>query len=119
MKGKIKVLVLSPDKAPEVREIKDDMDQIRSIVGGYVEAHYWTIGGYENNGGWDTAILCDEDGKLKGKPFCIAIGPHVFVGTIILASRKGAILESLEEKKITRWTAEWHEQHKKETNDND
>lgn len=115
MKGKFKVLVLSPDKEPEVREIRreNELETVQEIVGGYVEARYW------NNGNGRTVILCDEDGRPKRKTFCMEIGPYEFVGTIILASQKGIELASLTQKQIEEFTAEWHKQHKKETKEND
>ncbi len=106
MKGKIKVLVLSPDKEPEVREIENELETVQGIVGGYVEARYWSTATTGL-----VVILCDEDGKLKEKPICMAIGPHLFVGTIVLASQKGYELASLTQEQIKKWTAAWHEQH--------
>ena len=81
---KIVAWVKEPGKAPEKREVSDDLKTLQSIVGGYVETV--TFG--------DVVVLCDEEGKLKGKPKnCIVVTasrlPVAFVGTIALVGHDG------------------------------
>ena len=59
----IRAIIKEPGKDPEVRWIKNELEELQSIVGGYVEAH--TL---DDDYG---VVLCDEDGvaNLKAMNF--------------------------------------------------
>lgn len=59
MSKMVKVLVFEPLKPPEIRYIRDELEDMQSIVGGYIESVYL------HNG---LAVICNEDGKLIGLP---------------------------------------------------
>ena len=54
------VLVVEPGKKPYAKEISTGLESLQREVGGYIEAVY----PYEE----PAAIICDEEGKLNGKP---------------------------------------------------
>ena len=78
----IHVILKSPGSDPHTLLILNSLELIQELVGGYVE---------QVKIARDCVILCDEDGKLKNKPFCARIGGYDFVGDIIIAglNRKG------------------------------
>lgn len=53
----IKVLKVEPDKAPELIEMKNDLEAMQAIVGGYIEVMPIAD---------DVAIVCNEEGKMNG-----------------------------------------------------
>ena len=56
------------------------LDSLQKIVGGYIEAV--TIAP-------KVVILCDEEGRLKGKPYNCTVNGISFVGDIIVVGTKG------------------------------
>ena len=59
--------------------IYDSLKNLQNIVGGYIEAV----------GFGDMIILCDEEGRLKNKPYNCQIGRTSFVGTIVAVGSDG------------------------------
>lgn len=55
----IKVLKVEPDKAPELIEMKNELEAMQAIVGGYIEVFPLAD---------DVAIVCNEEGKINGLP---------------------------------------------------
>lgn len=75
----MKAIRKRPGEGPELIDIRDD-DHIREELGGYMEAVTLTE---------DLVILCDEEGRLKGKaPNCVICGVD-FVGTILVLGVRG------------------------------
>lgn len=76
----IKVLIKRPgEKAFEIK-INNSLAVLQDSVGGFVESV--TVAE-------DMAVLCDEDGRIKGKPYnCCVMGVD-FVGAIIIAGVDG------------------------------
>ena len=60
MSSKILVLVVEPGKAPYTKEIDSSLESLQHEVGGYIQAVY----PYDD----PVALICDEEGKLKGAP---------------------------------------------------
>lgn len=59
----------------EVIQIQNTLKALQDEVGGYIEVVTFAS---------DAAIICDEEGKIKGKPFnCNLLGTD-FVGTILV-----------------------------------
>ena len=55
------VLMVEPGKTPYETQIGDGLQGMQEAVGGYIEAVYL----YEE----PVALICNEEGKLKGLPF--------------------------------------------------
>ena len=59
--SKITVLVLEPSKKPYVKQIEDTLKSLHREADGYIQAVYpWNE---------PVALICDEESKLKNKPF--------------------------------------------------
>lgn len=73
----MKAIRKHPGQLPEVIDVENDGDAIRAELGGYIEVFSVTQ---------DLAILCDEEGRLKGKaPNIGLIGLGLnFCGTILI-----------------------------------
>ena len=81
MKDKISVLRKAPGKAPERIEIENTLEALQWEVGGYIEAV--TLPGK------GAVVICDEEGRLKGKPANCRVCGILFVGTILIAGVDG------------------------------
>ena len=77
---KIGVLIKEPGKTPRHVNISDTLENLQKTVGGYIETV--TIAS-------DCVVICDEEGRLKGKPWCCNICGVDFVGTVILCGVAG------------------------------
>lgn len=64
----------------EVIEINDTLLDLKREIGGWIE----TVTLAE-----DVVILCDEDGRLKDRPYNCEIGGIMFVGTIMICGASG------------------------------
>ena len=56
----MKVVIVEPQKKPEVREIGDSLEAMQKIVGGLIEAVYPFDA--------PVALICNEEGKLLDLP---------------------------------------------------
>lgn len=76
----IRVLRKRPSKAVEEIQIDNTLVALQKEVGGYIESVTVAT---------DLVILCDEEGRLKGKTYnCNLLGVD-FVGSIIVAGVNG------------------------------
>ena len=80
MKEKISVIRKAPGKAPERIEIPNELEALQWEVGGYIETV--TIPGVG-------VVICDEEGRLKGKTPNCQINLYGFVGVILIAGVDG------------------------------
>lgn len=78
--SKIKIIKKEPGKAPVLTEVENTLEALQEAVGGHIESVTITE---------DCAVLCDEEGRLKGKGFNCRICGVGFVGTILLVGVKG------------------------------
>lgn len=77
------IVVVEPNKAPYKKTIKNDLDSMKAIVGGWIE--HVTIG--ERRNGAKLGIILNEEGKLIGLPFNRRIiGFDDLVGTFFLTA---------------------------------
>ena len=76
---KIKVIIKEPDKKPRCVNISDTLENLQKTVDGYIETVSFAT---------DFVVICDEEGRLKNKPYCCNICGVNFFGTVILAGRK-------------------------------
>lgn len=72
---KIKVYVKRVGEEAELCEIENTLEALQRTVDGYIETV--TLG--------DVVVICDEEGRLKGKPHNCRYRSIPFCGTIIFA----------------------------------
>lgn len=77
---KLKVIVKEPGRQPRSVYISDTLENLQANVGGYIETV--TLDG-------GIVVICDEEGRLKGRPHCCTLGGVDFVGTVILCGVEG------------------------------
>lgn len=77
---KIKVIIKEPGTKPRCVNISASLENLQKTVGGYIETV--TIES-------DMVVICDEEGRIKGKERCCNICGVDFVGTVILAGVDG------------------------------
>lgn len=76
----MKVIWKEPGKAFEVREVENTLEALQKAVGGYIETFTFAE---------DACVICDEEGRLKGKPYNCEIWTVDFCGTILIAGVDG------------------------------
>lgn len=76
----MKVIWKEPGKAFEVREVENTLEALQKAVGGYIETFTFAE---------DACVICDEEGRLKGKPYNCEIWTVDFCGTILIVGVDG------------------------------
>lgn len=76
----MKAIIKEVGKSPRVEEIENDLETIKSLVGGYIE-----VVGMEEN----ILLICNEEGKLNGLPSNFSIGHDTIVGTAVFVAFDG------------------------------
>lgn len=71
----MKVIFREPGKRPIYMDIPNELNVLQGIVGGYIEA----VPVAE-----DVVVICNEEGRLYGLPFCWKIDGIDFVGPIVI-----------------------------------
>ena len=69
------VIVKEPDKLPKAVKVRNKLEPMQELVGGYLEK----VSLYDY-----LVVLCDEEGRLKGKKYNCRLHGIDFVGTIVL-----------------------------------
>lgn len=103
----IKVLKVEPDKAPELIEMKNELDAMQAIVGGYIEVYPLAD---------DVAIVCNEEGKMNGLELNRPIYHNgqiveIIAGTFFIAGDDISIGEfvSLTDAQIAQYSKQFHD----------
>jgi len=78
--SKIRVLAKRPDSSWYCTNVENNLRNLQNFVGGYIETV--TIA-------FDAVVICDEDGRLKGKEHCATVAGYDFVGDILIAGVDG------------------------------
>lgn len=78
--GKIGVIIKEPGRVPRHVNISSTLENLQKTVGGYIETVTLCS---------DLVVICDEEGRIKGKPHCCNIGGVDFCGTVILEGVDG------------------------------
>ena len=78
--NKIKVLIKRPGEPPRSVWISDTLENLQRTVGGYIEIVTLQRG---------LVVICDEEGRLKGKPYNCTVRGVSFVGDIVIAGQEG------------------------------
>lgn len=89
----MKVLKKEPGKKPEWVEIDNTLEALQKAVGGYIQAVPY----------YNYVVICDEEGRLKGKAYNQAIGGVTFVGTILIVGDDGEDFTDLPEDANIAW----------------
>lgn len=82
----MKVIKKEPGKLPEVIDIKNTLEAMQEVVGGYIES--FTIAS-------DACIICDEEGRFKNSRFNFSLHGQQFFGTVLIVGVKGDRFTSL------------------------
>lgn len=77
---KISVLIKDPGKNPRHVYIENSLKNLQNTVGGYIET--LTLAD-------DAVIICNEEGRLQGLPYCCTICGVDLVGTVVIAGVDG------------------------------
>ena len=77
---RIKIGVKPVGKHVHTECVTNDLKSLQNIVGGYIESY--TVAE-------DLAILCDEEGKIKGKPYNCTLCGQDFHGDICFVGIDG------------------------------
>lgn len=77
---KVSVIIKEPGKDPRHVNISDTLENLQRTVGGYIE----TVTLWQ-----DGCIICNEEGRIQGLPYCCEVCGVDFVGTIILIGVNG------------------------------
>ena len=98
--SKITVLVVEPGKKPYVKEIANTLKSLQKEIGGYIQAVYpWNE---------SVALICDEESKLKNKPFNRALRDEdgkvydIVAGTFLIVGLSEENFCSLSKEQIER-----------------
>lgn len=78
MKKTINVITIK-NGCPRHEKIANDLQTLQRLVGGNIEAYRIE----------DVVILCDEEGKIKGKPETMIADGQVFVGDLVICGQDG------------------------------
>lgn len=80
-----------PGEAWEPIEVANELKPLQQEVGGYLESFTFAE---------DACILCDEEGRLKGKPYNTTVCGVPFVGTILIVGVAGEDFSDLTEQQV-------------------
>ncbi len=80
MKKIISALLKRPGEIPRHVNVSNSLEALQRNVDGYIECVRFTS---------DAVIICDEEGRLKGKPHNCFIAGHDFVGDILIVGVDG------------------------------
>jgi hypothetical protein len=75
----IRALAKRPDSKWYSTNVSNSLENLQRFVGGYIETV--TFAGL--------VIICNEEGRLKGLPYCCTILGHDFVGDILIVGVNG------------------------------
>lgn len=80
-----------PGEAWEPIEVANELKPLQQEVGGYLENVTLAE---------DACILCDEEGRLKGKPYNTTVCGVPFAGTILIVGVAGEDFSDLTEQQV-------------------
>lgn len=85
-----------PGKAWEAIEVENELKPLQQEVGGYLESFTFAE---------DACVLCDEEGRMKGKPYNTTVCGVSFVGTVLIVGVAGEDFSDLTEQMEARLRA--------------
>ena len=84
----MRALSKRPGEAWEAIKVDNELKPLQQEVGGYLESFTFA----EN-----ACVLCDEEGRVKGKPYNATVCGVPFVGTILIVGVDGEEFADLTE----------------------
>lgn len=90
----MRVLKIEPSKAPIVINIANELSVLQGQVGGHIEVIPWSS---------DVAIICDEEGKLRDKPYNFRLFGDNIVGVALVAGVKDGEFRDLQDADVMWW----------------
>lgn len=92
----MRVIRKRPGEAWEPIEVENELKPLQQAVGGYLESFTFAE---------DACVLCDEEGRLKGKPYNTTVCGVPFVGTVLIVGVAGEDFSDLTEQMEARMRA--------------
>lgn len=116
MQETIRVIEVRPGKRPAMIEVENSLEGLQRAVGGHIE----TVP--EPELPKECVIICDEEGKLKGKPLNRALRDidgdvcDILCGTFLIVATEGDEFRDMTDEEITEALPLhfWPEQFKRE-----
>lgn len=85
----MRAIIKEVGQKPRVTDIENTLEALQQAVGGYIEV----INLNEN-----TVLICDEEGKIKDKPFNFVLsGVDVIVGDVLFVNTSGEDFTDIDE----------------------
>lgn len=78
---RIGVIIKEPGRDPRHVNISDSLENLQRTVGGYIEA---VTLGKARDGNDRIVAICNEEGRIRGLPYCCTILGIDFFGPVIL-----------------------------------
>ena len=84
----MKAIIKKVNESPQIVNIENTLEAMQKAVGGYIE-----VVRMDNN----LLMICDEEGKLKGKPYNFDLGRDIIVGDVLFVQNDGEDFTDLDE----------------------
>jgi len=94
----IRVLRVEPGAAPETTTVSNTLDALQAEVGGYIEVVRL---------GDNTALVCNEEGKIMGLPANRRVGSDTIAGTFLIVGIDGEDFCSLSDQDASRYAKQF------------
>lgn len=91
---KVNAVLVKVGQEPEVIQVDSGGDGMRDLVGGWIES---TPLNYPDTG---LIVFCDEEGKLKDKPFNFNMVYDYIVGDAVIVANGGEYFADMDKSKI-------------------
>ena len=102
----MKILVVEPMMIPRVKEIKNDLDEYKEIVGGWIEIVY----PFDDK----VCVVCNDEAKLIGLPLNRELEHNgrvydIIAGTFFVVGIDGEDFRSLTDEEIEKYSEYYKE----------
>lgn len=74
------IIIKEPGKNPEYVKAQNKLKPLQKLVGGYIEPVRLRD---------DLILICNEEGRLRGLPWCCTVFKTNFYGTVLFAGVDG------------------------------
>ena len=107
---KIKGLLVEPYKLPKEIEIENTLDNLQSLVDGYIECVY-----LQNDN--DVVLICNDEGKINNMTLNRDIGYDIIAGPFLIVGNdyENADFKSLTEEQILKYKIKFDKNSIKQT----
>ena len=107
---KIKGLLVEPYKLPKEIEIENTLDNLQSLVDGYIECVY-----LKNDN--DVVLICNDEGKINNMTLNRDIGYDIIAGPFLIVGNdyENADFKSLTEEQILKYKIRFDKNSIKQT----